>query len=381
MVDTMTPRERVIAALENRQPDRVPRDLGGTFVSGINIVAYKNLIRYLELDEQATILRERIRLARISETVLQKFKIDTRIVLPGIDYDVGKPTGDGTYIDSYGIVRTLTDEAGHWYIEDAPLMRGEYTKQAIDKVAKTWLDPTSPDVTRGVTETAGRLHRKTDFAVVLNLPIGCIHQATWLRGFDNWLVDLALDMKLTIYFLELLTDRFLKMSQHLIEAADGNIDVVAWGDDVAIATGPMMSRRMFDQIILPYEKRVFKALRSWTDAKILFHTDGSMVWHLDDLIEMGVDAVNPVDVGAKDMEDTASLKARFGDRISIWGGIDTSRVLPFGKPEDVHAEVRRRVGDLHHNGGYILASVHNILAEVPPENICAIWETADVLEQ
>ena len=121
MVDTMTPRERVIAALENRQPDRVPRDLGGTFVSGINIVAYKNLIRYLELDEQATILRERIRLARISETVLQKFKIDTRIVLPGIDYDVGKPTGDGTYIDSYGIVRTLTDEAGHWYIKDATM--------------------------------------------------------------------------------------------------------------------------------------------------------------------------------------------------------------------------------------------------------------------
>lgn len=381
MVNTMTPRERVIAALDNRQPDRVPRDLGGTFVSGINIVAYKNLIRYLGLDEQATILRERIRLAQISETVLQKFNIDTRIVLPGIDYDVGKPTGDGNYIDNYGIVRTLTDEAGHWYIKDAPLMRGEYNKQAIDKAAKTWPEPSSPDVTRGVAETADRLHRKTDFAVVLNLPIGCIHQATWLRGFDNWLVDLALDMKLTIYFLELLTDRFLEMSRHLIDAATGNIDVVVFGDDIAIATGPMMSRSMFDQIVLPYEKRVFNALRSWTDAKILFHTDGSMVWHLDDLIEMGVDAVNPIDVSAKDMDDTASLKARFGDRISFWGGIDTSRVLPFGTPDDVHAEVRRRVGDLHQNGGYILASVHNILAEVPPENICAIWETADVLEK
>ncbi len=203
-----------------------------------------------------------------------------------------------------------------------------------------------------------------------------MYEASYRKGSQ----DLALDMKLAIYFLELLTDRFLEMSQHLIEAADGNIDVVAWGDDVAIATRPMMSRRMFDQIVLSYEKRVFKALRSWTDAKILFHIDGPIVWHLDDLIEIGVDSLNSVDVGAKDMEDTASLKARFGERISFWDRIETSRELLFGTLEDVHTEVRRRVGDLHHNGGYDLASVYNILAEVPPENICPIWETVDLLE-
>jgi uroporphyrinogen decarboxylase len=377
----MTPRERVIAALEHRQPDRVPRDLGGTFVTGVNIVAYRNLVRHLGIAEEPGILRERIRHACISETVLERFKIDTRMVLPGIDYDVGRPNLDGTYTDRYGIVRALSGEEGHWYIQDAPLMQVDLTRQAIQKASKAWPDPASPEVIEGVAERARRLHQNTDYAVVLNLPIGCIHQATWLRGFDRWLMDLALDMETSIYFLEVITERFLEMTRRLIEAAGENFDVLAYGDDIAISTGPMMSRRMFDRIVLPYEKKVFNAIRGWTDTKIVFHTDGSVLWHIDELADMGVDALNPVEVGAKGMDDTAALKKRFGERMAFWGAIDTARVLSMGTAQDVQNEVRRRIGDLAQGGGYVLATVHNILAEVLPENICAIWETADAIEQ
>jgi uroporphyrinogen decarboxylase len=105
-----------------------------------------------------------------------------------------------------------------------------------------------------------------------------------------------------------------------------------------------------------------------------------VTWQLDDLMDMGVDALNPVQVTSYDMGDTASLKRRFGDRMAFWGAIDTGHVLPHGTPQDVQHEVFRRVGDLAAGGGYVLASVHNLQAEVPPENMCAIWEAADVLD-
>jgi uroporphyrinogen decarboxylase len=375
----LTSRQRVLQALAHRQPDRVPRDLGGTTATGINIVAYRNLIAHLGLPEEATLWSERVRLANISETLLKRFKSDTRPVIAGGSFGVGAPNSDGTYTDAYGLVRALPDEIGHWQVIRSPL-DGEISHESIRAAAQTWPSPADPVYTQGVGERAQKYHAETDAAVILNLPLGSIHLAQWLRGFDKWLMDLVTDPALSIYFLDLLFERWLEVTQRLLETVGRNVDAVFFAEDVAFHNGPMVSPRTYEKIIHPYQRRVFKALHDLTDAKIIYHNCGSVTWQINDLIEMGVDALNPVQVTSHDMGDTASLKRRFGDRITFWGGIDTGEVLPRGTPADVYAEVRRRVGDLNREGGYVLASVHNIQADVSPENICALWEAADGLE-
>jgi uroporphyrinogen decarboxylase len=372
----MTPRQRVLAALEHCQPDRVPRDLGGTTASGINIVAYRNLVNALGLAEPATLFSERIRLANLSEATLGRFGSDTRPVVPGGAFGVGQPSGDGTLTDGYGVVRALPDERGHWYVVRSPLA-GEISRDDIAAAARNWPDPADPIYTEGMAERARMLHQQTAYAVILNLPIGCIHTAQWLRGFDNWLMDLVLDPALSIYLLDLLLERWLATAQRLVEAVGDNVDILFFAEDVAFHNGPMVSPATYERIIHPYQKRIFQALHDWSNAKILYHNCGSVTWQINDLIDMGIDALNPVQVNSHDMGDTAALKRRFGERIAFWGAIDTGHVLPHGTPQEVRDEVFRRVNDLSPGGGYVLASVHNIQADVPPGNICAMWEAAD----
>lgn len=372
----MKPRERILAALEHRMPDRVPRDLGGTTATGINIVAYRNLVEHLGLDEKVTLFSERVRLANLSEHLLNRFMSDTRPVMPGGSFGVGAANPDGTYTDGYGVVRALPDERGHWYVVRAPLS-GEITSQEIAAAAKTWPDPADPIYTEGIAELARKYHQDTDFAVILNLPLGSIHTAQWLRGFDAWLMDLVSDADLSIYLLDLLFERWLEVVRRLLEAVKDQIDLVFYAEDVAFHNGPMVSPRTYRQIIRPYQKRVFQSLHDLSPAKIIYHNCGSVTWQIDDLIELGVAALNPVQVSSYDMGDTAALKRRFGERITFWGGVDTGHVLPFGTPAMVREEVQRRVKDLAPGGGYVLASVHNLQADVPPENICALWDAAN----
>lgn len=374
----MTSRSRVLAALEHREPDRVPRDLGGTTATGINIVAYQNLVAHLRLDEEASLLSERVRLANLSDAVLARFGSDTRCVMPGGSFGVGEPNNDGTFTDGYGIVRALPGERGHWYVVRSPLA-GDLTQQGIAHAAQSWPDPGDPVYTEGVSERARTLREGTECAVILNLPLGCIHLAQWIRGYEQWLMDLVLDPGLSIYLLDSLLERWLEVVHRLLDAVGDNADVLFYGEDVAFHNGPMVSPRTYEKIIHPYQRRVFRALRDGSQAKILYHNCGSVTWQIPDLVEMGVDALNPVQVNSYDMGDTASLKQRFGDRIAFWGAVDTAEVLPRGTPEEVRREVQRRIADLGPGGGYVLASVHNLQAEVPPENICAMWEAADAL--
>ncbi len=376
----LTSRQRVQAALEHREPDRVPRDLGGTTASGINIVAYRNLVRHLGLAEEPPLLNERARLADPSDAVLTRFKSDTRPLMPGGSFVVGRPTGDGTYCDGYGVVRALPpDESGHWYVVRSPLV-GQVSRADIAAAARAWPDPADPLFTDGVAERAHALHSDADCAVVLNLPLGSVHTAQWLRGFEDWLTDLVLDPELSIYLLNMLLERWLETARRLIEAAGNHADVILFAEDVALHSGPMVSPDTYQKIIHPYQRRIFEALHAWSPAKILYHNCGSVIWQIEDLIEMGVDALNPVQVNSRGMDDTVMLKRRFGDRIAFWGAIDTGHVLPHGTPQQVRDEVFRRVSDLAPGGGYVLASVHNIQADVPAENICALWDAADELD-
>jgi uroporphyrinogen decarboxylase len=373
--NAMTPRERVMAALGHQAPDRVPRDLGGTTASGISLVAYKRLVQYLQIDQEAVLSSRRGRIVRIPESILARFAVDTRGVIPDGAHDLGIQNPDGTFTDSYGVVRRLPNEEANWYVVHSPLS-GAISRHDIDNAARTWgtsSDLSPPD---GLDATLSKLHTNTDYAVVLNLPLGPIQTVHAIRGFGDWLVDVASDPRLVSHLLWTFLDIWLEKVRHIMESACDNVDVLFYADDVAIHTGPMISPRSYEQLLLPIQKRLVQTLREWSSAKILYHCCGSVIWLMDKLIDMGIDAVNPLQVNSLGMQDTHSIKQRYGNQLAFWGGVDTSQILPRGTPEDVRGEVRRRIDDLAGGGGYVLAAVHNIQGDVPPENLCAMWEIA-----
>jgi uroporphyrinogen decarboxylase len=324
------------------------------------------------------VLHERGKLARLAESALECLRIDTRGVVPGGGaFAVGQQASDGTFADEWGIVRAKASGDGYYHVVKPPLA-GELTKESIRTNAAHWPDPADPALAVGVGEEARRLHTQTDYAVILSLPIGVFHQAQFLRGFEAWLMDLALDPSTACYLLDRLVEHWLERARFLIEAVGENIDVIMYGDDIAHNTGPMVSPAMYRRLLKPYQMRVCSALHGWSSAKVLYHTDGDVSTLMGDFIDAGVDALNPIQVTAGNMADTAGLKRRYGDRIAFWGGVDTQQVLPFWKPEQVKAEVRRLVSDLAPSGGYIASASNDIIADVPPENIVAMLEALDI---
>jgi uroporphyrinogen decarboxylase len=369
----MTHRERVLAALNHREPDRVPLDLGGSRSSSLVFEAYEKLERHLGGSEPPRTYSRWLNVAHASERMLQAFDIDTRSVSPGgPDFRPDVDFPDGSYRDEWQVVRTRPAGALYYDLSKPPLA-GEV--DVVDVERFPWPDPHDPGRTRGMAEAARRLHAETDYAVVLTMPGGIVHQAQFLRGFEDWFADLIANPSLFQALMEKLADLWIEMARDELDAVGEHVDVCFFGDDMAFQDGPMMSMDLYRKMIKPHHRRLFGYLRARTSAKIAYHTCGSVVHLIPDLIELGVDALNPVQVSAKGM-DSRRLKQEFGKDIAFWGGIDSQRVLPFGTPAEVAAEVKKRIDDLGPGGGYICCGVHNIQADVTPEKICAMYETA-----
>lgn len=368
---SMTHRERVLCALNLEEPDRVPFDLGGTLATTINIEAYKSLKAYLGLETPSEILSLRSMIAHVEEEILVRYDIDTRS-LPLLGNS--RPTEvlpDGGFRDEWGVVRRQPNPDSHFMDVENPLA-GECTLEDLEKYP--WPDPDDPGYTAGLAEAARKLHSQTDYAVILTLPVGPLHQAQWVRGYENWMVDLASNLDLYEALMDRVTDIWLRTAKRMLDAVGSNADILFYGDDVGFQHGPMVRHDMYEKRVKPYQRRIFDLLRGH-GAKILYHSCGSVASLLGDFVELGVDALNPVQVSAAKM-DTAKLKRDFGNRLAFWGGVDTQQVLPRGSPEEVRVEVHRRIRDLAPGGGYVLCAVHNIQREVPPENVNAMYEEA-----
>jgi uroporphyrinogen decarboxylase len=166
-------------------------------------------------------------------------------------------------------------------------------------------------------------------------------------------------------------DFWLRLTESALQEVGPYADVVVFGDDIAFQDRPMVDLKRYRNMIKPRHQRMIDLIKCKSQAKVLYHCCGSVQALIPDLIEIGVDALNPVQVSSVGM-DTAELKANFGNQMCFWGAIDTARVLPFGSPDDVRNETHRRIRDLAVGGGYVLAAVHNIQEDVPPENILAM---------
>ena len=372
MATAMTHRERVLLAANREQADRVPLDLGGTHASSITVASYNRLKTHLGVAGPMSYLSRRSCVALPHEEVLERFDIDTRIVVPPVAEE--PPTmedGSDAYVDEWGVERKKLPD-GHYYVSRPALPEGS---TVADLERHRWPDPEDPAHYGSLRPEASRLRRETDCALLMYLPARIMSLGQFLRGFDVWLMDLYANQGFAEALLERGTEIQLQMIRRILEQAGELVDIVNVADDLGMQTGPLFSADLYRQMIKPWQQKLYGFIRAHTAAKLMLHTCGSVYELIPDLIDVGVEILNPIQVSARGM-DPARLKAEFGNDLCFWGGVDTHRVLPFGSTDEVRAEVKRRISELGSGGGYVLGAVHNIQPEVPPENLCAMFDTA-----
>jgi uroporphyrinogen decarboxylase len=374
---TMTSRERVLKALHHEEPDRVPLDLGATRNSGILAPTYRALTEFLALDDaNEPELHGHAKLLGLtppSEAVLQRLAIDFRgITLGKADHSKEALLPDGTYRDELGVIRRQPTGMPYWELTVSPFA-GEVTVH--DVINWDWPDPTDPGHIRGLREKALAVREQTEYALVLHLQDIIVHPTQFLLGFEKWYLSFYLDPALINTLMDIMLELRTEVTRRALAEVGDLIDVVSCSDDVGDARGSILSPEMYGQFIKPRHRRYFETVRSLTPATILYHSCGAVADLIPSFIDMGIDFINPVQVSAAGM-DPQRLKEEYGDKIGFWGGIDTTRVLPFGTPETVIEEVKARLRDLAGNGGYVLAAVHNLQPDVPAENIVAMYDAA-----
>jgi uroporphyrinogen decarboxylase len=369
----MTSRERVLTALNHREPDRVPLSIGGGTATSILVEGYEQLKQYLDISGETEILNKTFRIARLDERVMQRLGSDFRpLTAKGPANWTPPPSEPGTFIDIWGITwRQAFYGDGYYYWEQAGHPLAEASIEDLESYP--WPDPLDPGYTAGLAEEAKTLSEETGYALMGDSGFKSFWELAFgLRGLERMLMDLVLNPEFVKILMSKLLEINIAATGRFLDIAGPYIHIFRAGDDIATQRGPLMSPKTYRALIKPVYKEYFDFIKSKTEAKLFYHTCGNVVDLLDDLIEIGVDIINPVQVSA--MGDTAELKARFGDRIVFMGGIDTQHVLPHGSVEDVEAEVRRRIHDLGPGGGFVAAAVHNIQPDVPPENIIAMAE-------
>ena len=367
----LTSRERIRLALEHKETDRVPIDMGGSDCTTITRIAYENLIKHLDFLDETKILARRFQSVVVSQALQEKLHCDVRIIpYRGTKRDKTRPSTDTTYTDEWGL--DYISDGLYFNIINSPLKNA-----TIDDLAKyDWPDPLDPDRTRGVDEEAKYWHENSDFAL-LGPGLSChLFELCWyLRGLETFFMDLVANKEFAHALLRKVLDIRKAMYGRYLELAGKYLDVIYIADDIAMQSGPMMSLNMFREMIKPYYKEYFSFLKERTEAKLFYHCCGGVEPLIDDLIETGVDILNPVQTTAVGM-DPAHLKEKYGDRIVFWGGIDTQKLLPRGTVEEVTEETGKILDIMRPGGGYVLAAVHNIQADTPPENIMAMLNTA-----
>ncbi len=366
-------RERVLAVINHEAPDRLPVDFGGSPATGINLLAYQRLKQHLGLQGPVRVQNERSILALPDEAVLELFDVDLRLVLAyaaedsrnrGI-FDEAALEHEAEYTDIWGVVRRRPPR-GHYYVVRAPFEKEDLALADLD--AHPWPSPTQTDAA-GLRQEAERLRRETDCALLAHVPGRLFSLGQFMCGFENWLLQLKVNPE----FCEALLDRGLEiqlaMAQAMLEGVGDAVDLLYLADDYGMQTGPLISPELFRRIFKPRMARLIQFLKARSSARIAFHSCGSVYALIPDFIDVGVEILNPIQVSAAHM-DTGRLRREFGRRLAFWGAVDSRQVLPHGTPAQVRAEVARRVQDL--GPGYIPYCVHNVQAEVPPENILAM---------
>ena len=407
---TLTSRERVLSAIAHIEPDRVPIDLSGHRSSGISAIAYAKLRKHLGLDPRPPRIYDPVQqIAVVDEDVLDMFSVDTielgRAFALEDKYWQEWVLPDGTPGLMPSWVR-LRREEGRWVVlspsgrviaqmPDGVLYFEQtwwpfFEKDDIDHIEdylgeSMWTGIASPpgpivagsDGPEVLREGACRLRSQTQRAIIGLFGGNLLEMGQFLYRNDRFFMLLAGEPKQAHKFLDRVTEMHMANLERFLGAVGPYIDIILFGDDLGMQTGPQISPKMYREFIFPREKAMWQRAKQLAPhIKIMLHCCGGVRELLPGLIEAGLDAINPVQISCKGME-ASGLKRDFGKDITFWGGgCDTQRVLMGGTPEEVDAHVRSQVKTLKPGGGFVFQQVHNILANVPPANIVAMYRAA-----
>ena len=369
----LTPRERVLCAINHEEPDRVPIFFGANSSTSILVPAHERLMAYMGINGETRLLSRLNQYAEPDEEIRRRFGADARpIGMRAGPNALRRDVSDSVTIDDWGVTWEHVPGSPYYQITGRPLQHAT----VYDLETYPWPDVGHPSRFAGLRDEARRMHEETPYAVVGLGYSEIFDQMQHMRGSEFWLMDLAADPDFAHAALRKITDLMLAQTIPYIEAIGPYIDLFSWSDDLGSQRAPLISPKMYRRMIKPYHAEIIAAVKARCKAKIFFHSCGNVYPLIGDLIDIGVDVLNPIQVAAGEMGDTARLKREFGSRLTFCGGVDTQRVLPYGTPDEVRAEVRRRICDLAPGGGYIFAAVHSIQPDVPPENLCAMFDEA-----
>ncbi len=362
-----TSRERVIATLEHREPDRVPLDMNPV------LDFYVKLKTYLGLE-----IEEEIKANSLME-VIPHPQVLAALGVDIISVKLGSPKGrqprrEGDLIfDEWGVGRRrIYQPGGGSYLETVYHPLAEATLADLEKYP--WPVPDAPGRGEGAEAEAKQLYEDTDLALMGRFGGTLLEMAFHLMGFEKWLMCTLTDPEFAGVLLDKITDIQMALDRIGLEATAKYLHIYKIsGDDLGMQTGPLYSPETFRTLFLPRFRRRWQAARAYLDeinpsVKLMFHSDGGIRPFIPDLIDIGLQVLDPVQPLAAGM-DAAALKRDFGDRLTFHGGVDEQHVLPFGTEEEVVAEVRRCLRAFGPGGGYILAPAHYVQADVPPANL------------
>lgn len=400
----MNSRERVLNSIEHKQVDRVPFDFGGTSVTGISAMAYNKLKRKLGVSSPTRVYDVVQQLAMVDQPILDFFATDVldinRIFMDDMEWQ-SHTLGDGSRGEYPGWFKPEKNVDGGYLVRDNQeriIARMPEGGMCFDQACFPW-ENGYPDDFNNIDEAfqsinwiahshskyiqidnselrarTKDLRNSSDKAITMSGGAKLLELGFFLRRMDNFLMDLLADQAKASKLLDKLMDIHLAGLEKKLSALGDLVDVIRFGDDLGMTSGPFMDLELFRALLKPRYKVLCDFVKQNSSMKIFFHSCGSIRQFIPDLIEAGFDIINPVQTNAQGM-DPVELKNEFGRDITFWGGgVDTASVLPTGTSEEVRRDVLNRCEILSRDGGFIFAPIHNILPEVPPENIIAMYE-------
>jgi len=396
----MTSRERILLTLKHEEPDRVPIDLGGMRSSGIHAIAYNKLKRYLncedksvkifDLGQQLAVVDDEIR-ERVTSDVVELKRLDggfgTRInswkqidlFLDGGEYYVPtdfnpKILADGSFaIEIEGKIVALMPKGGHYFDSRyAPLANASERKE-VDIILSNRITGEELDF---LGAQAREIKNNSDCAILGSFGGNFIEMGHTLFGYQEFMERLILNKSFIEYFLSKLEEKYLEEIERYLNRVGKYIDIIVLGDDYGTQEDLQISLEMFRQLFKPHLKALCDFIEKRSDVYIFLHSCGAVSKLIPDLIDAGIQILNPVQTSAKGMSPEF-LKKKFGKEIVFWGGgCDTQRILSFGTLEEVENDVKKRIDIFAPEGGFVFAAIHNIQQEVSPEKCLRLFDTA-----
>lgn len=368
----MTPRENFLAAMAHSGPEWVPLDMG-KHIGSIHKKHYpelKKLLPGVQMDNGAVILDRMAQTIVPDEALLQHFNVDFRWLVPNWVQVTERTDVDG-YIDMWGVPYKGAD-GDHYAVDGSPLK----TAQTLEDIENhAWPDPEDPAQFAGLRERARDLYENTGYVIGADaIKAGPLMSCLQIRGYEQFFIDMMVNPEFADALMKKVTDLLCRMWTRFMDEVGPYVQIAYVTDDLGTQTSLLLSPKLYRKRVKPFHTQLHQHIKSCANVKLMVHTDGAVLPLIEDLIETGGDILNPVQTSTAGMGDTAALKAKFGDRLAYHGAMDVQQMLPNATHAELRWEIARRMQDLGHNGGFVIAPCHNIGHDIAPENTVAFFQ-------